>query len=323
VTCMALSPDGKSLYAGSKCGAVVQWSVVTGKRVIEHERVKEKKSQAQKQGQGLVYERHGKEGNVKGHSAEVLAMAISSDGKLLASAGRDRRVLVWDTATNTVLKALSGHRDAITALVFRRRSKQLFSGSLDRTIKIWNLENMSYVETLYGHQDHIISLDSLDKDRVLSCGSRDRSVRLWKVADESQLVFQGVKEMESIDCVAHLTESNFVSGAQDSTLALWDSLKKKPIVAIKNAHGDAWITSVAALRFGDLVASGSYDGVVKTWLCKPKDRRLQPVTIPPLDSTRFPTFWLVHSGILRCCPLMEDAVPSVAGNVNVSGTWLF
>ena len=55
--------------------------------------------------------------DVKGHTDEVLSLALSGDEKLLASAGRDRRVCVWDTETCEWVKAFSGHlghKDAVS-----------------------------------------------------------------------------------------------------------------------------------------------------------------------------------------------------------------
>lgn len=187
--------------------------------------------------------------------------------------GRDRRIIIWDTVESVLLRVFTGHRDAVASLAFRRRTHQLFSGSLDRTIKIWNLDQMAYVETLYGHQDCITSMDSLDKDRVVTAGARDRSLRLWKVVEESQLVFQGKPEMGSVDCVAMITEAFFLSGSEDGTLAVWDVQKKRPLAQVKSAHGENnWITAVAALKYGDVAASGSCDGRIRLWKCVPKVR---------------------------------------------------
>jgi len=273
VTCMVLSADAKYVFCGSKCGTIVQWSLATGEKLVEHERAEETDS-TQKQGGGKVYERHGNDRQgAQGHTAEILALAITSDGKMLASGGRDRRIIIWDTIESVLLRVFTGHRDAVASLAFRRRTHQLFSGSLDRTIKIWNLDQMAYVETLYGHQDCITSMDSLDKDRVVTAGARDRSLRLWKVVEESQLVFQGKPEMGSVDCVAMITEAFFLSGSEDGTLAVWDAQKKRPLAQVKSAHGENnWITAVAALKYGDVAASGSCDGQIKLWKCVPKVR---------------------------------------------------
>lgn len=108
---------------------------------------------------------------------------------------------------------------------------------------------MGYVETLFGHQDCITGMDALRSETAVSAGGRDRTVRFWKIVEESQLVFRGGgrskvrdvlegggldgldadaaergeevegrgrKEMKfvegSIDCVAMIDETTFVSG---------------------------------------------------------------------------------------------------------------
>lgn len=79
---------------------------------------------------------------------------------------------------------------------------------------------MAYTETLFGHQDSVTCVDSLDRERAISGGGRDRSVRLWKVVEESQLVFNG--HTSTIDCVAMINETNFVSGSEDGSVPiLW------------------------------------------------------------------------------------------------------
>jgi WD40 repeat protein len=44
----------------------------------------------------------------------VFAVAVSSDGRLLASGGADNMVRVWDLATNKVIKNFSGHTGPVT-----------------------------------------------------------------------------------------------------------------------------------------------------------------------------------------------------------------
>ena len=81
----------------------------------------------------------------------MLALAVSHDGALVASAGADKHVHVWDARSNMHVQAFPGHRDAVTCLSFRPGSRTLFSGSADRCVKIWSLDDMAYVDTLYGH----------------------------------------------------------------------------------------------------------------------------------------------------------------------------
>lgn len=54
--------------------------------------------------------------DVEGHTDEILALALSDDGRYLASGGRDRRVGVWDVQGDGIrwVKGFKGHRDAIS-----------------------------------------------------------------------------------------------------------------------------------------------------------------------------------------------------------------
>lgn len=192
-------------------------------------------------------------GDYKGHTGEILAVAASQDGKFVVTGGTDKKLIVYDAKSLNILRVFTHHRDSILSLAFRRGTNQLFSASADRTIKVWSLDELAYVETLFGHQDHVVDIDALGLERCVSVGSRDRTARLWKVVEETQLVFRGssfdkkrlppnidtrsVAHEGSIDRVAMLDEELFVTGSDNGSLALWSMQKKKPMAIIPQAHG--------------------------------------------------------------------------------------
>src|SRR4051812_18600176 len=58
----------------------------------------------------------------KGHRDGIFAVAVSPDGKLIASAGRDATVRVWDAAGNP-LHLLRGHGGQVLRVCFSRDGK--------------------------------------------------------------------------------------------------------------------------------------------------------------------------------------------------------
>lgn len=196
VTCIVVSTDSKFVFSGSKDCSIVKWCLQTAKKLKVIYRAKKETEDSQ-----------------QGHTDHILALAITSDNKFLASGSRDNLLKIWNPETMELLNTLKGHRDAISGLSFRRRSHNLFSCSFDRTVKIWNLDEMGYLETLFGHHDCITSIDSLTRERAITSGGRDSTVRIWKIIEESQLVFQG--NYGSIDCVKLVDEQHFVSGSDD------------------------------------------------------------------------------------------------------------
>ncbi|XP_024534000.1 U3 snoRNP-associated protein-like EMB2271 [Selaginella moellendorffii] len=282
VTALALTEDEKWGFSGSKDGLLLQWDVETGK-CFRYERPKPEKSA---------------EAGKKPSSSRILALAVDSSGRYLASGGPDRSVHLWDVRTQAHIQAFPGHRGAITSLAFRQGTTQLFSGSSDRTLKLWSAEDRSYMDTLFGHQSELVSVDCLRQERVLSAG-RDRTLRLWKVPEETQLVFRGyTASIESCCCI---TNGEFLSGADDGSVALWSALRKKPVYIAKSAHGpkveehrngetslpascgaiEAWVGAVATCRGSDLVASGAGDGKIQLWSVEDGNKSLKPLhTLP-------------------------------------------
>ncbi|KAK7503349.1 hypothetical protein BaRGS_00005270 [Batillaria attramentaria] len=274
VTCAVISPDSKSAFSASKDGSIIKWCLETYRKLHV-----------------MPGGRKGTEKTHVGHTACILCLAISSDGKYLAAGDANNIIHIWDPATCKLVHTFRGHRKPVTGVAFRRNTHQLFSASQDRMVKIWNLDEMAYVESLYGHQDAITAIDSLIRERAVTCGGRDRSVRIWKVMEESQLVFHG--HTGSIDCVSLINESSFITGGEDNCLCLWTVMKKKPVYMRRNAHGTSdgestqtveenWITAVASLQFTDLVASGSKDGCVRLWKCSADFRSLSPLFSVPV-----------------------------------------
>ena len=65
--------------------------------------------------------------------------AFSPDGALLATAGRDNHIKLWDMATGTQLATLEGHERPVLTLSFSPDGALLASGSGDNTVRLWGL----------------------------------------------------------------------------------------------------------------------------------------------------------------------------------------
>ncbi|KAI9315601.1 WD40-repeat-containing domain protein [Dichotomocladium elegans] len=274
VTAIALAENGSVFYTASKDCSIIKWDVKTLKKLHV-----------------FPGGRKGVEDFV-GHTDHILCLAISSDNQYLASGGRDKIINIWSVKDNTHVVAFKQHKDTVSGLAFRKGKNQLYSASWDRTVKVWNVDERGYVETLFGHQDQIADIDTLIRERCVTVGSRDKTARMWKIVEESQLVYRGGIQSKqkiengrplytegSLDCIAQVEESIFITGGDSGVISLWDINRKKPIFSQTEAHGintthsesegdintPFWITAVASLRYSDLFVSGSWDGFVRFW----------------------------------------------------------
>ncbi|KAM4118819.1 hypothetical protein ACJW30_03G011400 [Castanea mollissima] len=306
VTAVALSEDDSRGFSASKDGNILHWDVESGK------------SEKYQWPSEDIMRSHGAkdpQGSAKKHSRNVLALAVSSDGRYLATGGLDRHVHLWDTRTRGHIQAFPGHRGSVSCLTFRQGTSELFSGSFDRTVKIWNAEDRAYMNTLFGHQSEVLSIDCLRKERVLTVG-RDRSMQLFKVPEESRLVFRA--PASSLECCCFVSNDEFLSGSDDGSIELWTMLRKKPAHIVKNAHAllaanknleqknseiipnghlengnhsyesyhcqsaYSWVSSVTVCRNSDLAASGAGNGSVRLWGIESETKDVQPLFDLPL-----------------------------------------
>nr|QEX51182.1 U3 snoRNP-associated protein-like YAOH isoform X1 [Cymbidium ensifolium] len=300
VTAVTLAEDDHRGFSASKDGTILHWDVESRK----HEKYLWPN-------EDVLISHYAKapQTPISKRSKNVLTLAVSSDGRYLATGGFDRDVHLWDTRTREHIQAFHGHRGPVSCLTFRQGTSQLFSGSFDRTIKLWNAEDRTHMDNLFGHQSEVLTIDCLHKERVLTVG-RDRTMRLWKVPEESQLVFRA--PASSLECCCFINDSEFLSGSDDGSIELWSILRKKPTHIVKNAHAlssfheghlpkdsseglpngnhaggsstsvQSWVSSVAVCRGSDLVASGAANGVVRLWAIASDDKSIQTLFAYPM-----------------------------------------
>jgi WD40 repeat protein len=72
-----------------------------------------------------------------GHSGAVFGVAFSPDGTLLATAGYDQSVRLWDPANGAAVRILSGHADSVWGVAFSPDGTLLATGSWDKTSRLW------------------------------------------------------------------------------------------------------------------------------------------------------------------------------------------
>jgi len=84
----------------------------------------------------------------QGHSGLVYAVALSHDGRLLASGGAEGMVKLWDTSSGQLLTTLRGHSGVVWSVALSRDARLLASGGDDGVLRLWDAESGLLQRTL-------------------------------------------------------------------------------------------------------------------------------------------------------------------------------
>ena len=70
----------------------------------------------------------------------VWTIALSPNGKTIASGGHDGKVRLWDVETEKLVARWTGHTDLTRSLCWSVDGERVVSGSHDGTIRVWDVE---------------------------------------------------------------------------------------------------------------------------------------------------------------------------------------
>lgn len=172
ITSAVASDSGKFLFTSGKEGSIIKWDLTSGKKLNTIYKVKPADLDSTKRNKGKGKARE----EVKGHTDEVLALALSSDGKYLASAGRDRRLTVWDVEKDAWIKGFSpggmGHKDVISV----RTSLYHLCSVLDNHAHV---SLGSCFPGWYPHTIHRVARQNTETIRSIPLRSRLRRDTFW------------------------------------------------------------------------------------------------------------------------------------------------
>jgi WD40 repeat protein/serine/threonine protein kinase len=123
---------------------------------------------------------------LRGHAVGIFDASFSSDGRRLATAGRDRTAKVWD-ARDGALHVSLPHPADVRAVAFSAAGDLLATSAGDRRIRIWQAEQGRQLGAMEGHLDLPDDVEfSPDGGQVYSA-SRDGTARVWRSATSGLL----------------------------------------------------------------------------------------------------------------------------------------
>src|SRR5439155_10826333 len=120
---------------------------------------------------------------IKAHSDWVVAVAISPDGKTVASGGKDGMVRLWEVSTRKKRAEYgkTGH-GWVNCVAFSCGGRYLATGTTLATVQVWDLAKAKEYRSLVGHEGAISSVNFSPDGHKLLSGSEDTTALTWDVS---------------------------------------------------------------------------------------------------------------------------------------------
>ena len=155
VTAVAFAPDNQSLYTADSQpavrGTVRQWSVSERKPLADW----------------------------VAHADSIYALALSKDGKQLATAGGDEVATVWTLAGRKPRATLEGHQGAVYGVAFKSDGEQLATVSADHELLVWDLKTKLKMTEVRVHKGGVTGLGWTPDDKAIVTSCEDGLARVF------------------------------------------------------------------------------------------------------------------------------------------------
>lgn len=168
---------------------------------------------------------------LSGHSDEVWFVRFSHNGKLLASASKDKSVIIWDAArvysgaivgAEAVRHRLQGHTNEICFLSWSPDDSRLLSCGADNSILLWNVVTGEHIRTFKKHGKPVVACMWMPHGRTFFSGSADKKLYEWDAAS-GETVAQYPTTREIMDTALSKDGKRLVCCLADNDIVVYDT----------------------------------------------------------------------------------------------------
>lgn len=207
------------------------------------------------------------------HNGYVNSAIYSHDGDLIASAGIDGTIRIWNSERGEELHKVDAHQGSVNSVEFSPDTKFLVSGGDDGKVKFWRVGQE--LELVWTKQEHVSKVNaaifSMDGTRIVS-GGDNGILRIWHASSGTELLsFSG--HSGNVNSIRFTQNSqNIVSTGARNEVRIWDANSG---TLLKQLDGHKLtVNSAIASKGGEFIASVSLAQSLIIWNIKTEENEL-------------------------------------------------
>jgi serine/threonine protein kinase len=158
------------------------------------------------------------------HRGSIFTLALSPDGKTVATGGSNRVIRLQDSATGQERLLLTGHAGPVYGVAYRPDGKMLASGGWDHIIRLWDTATGDLLRSLDAPSRDVWSVAFAPDGKTLASVGQDGIVRVWDAETGGQLAALKGHDGAVHTVVFSTDGSRIASGGRDGTVHLWEAI---------------------------------------------------------------------------------------------------
>ena len=197
---------------------------------------------------------------------------FSDDGSIVAVAGRDGALHLWDTTTMSKEGTMEGNLHdggGFQALAFSPDKNLLASGGESKTVRLWDNQNYTELGTLSGHTGWITALAFSEDGNSFASGDAGNVIILWDLDTQKERVTiighkNTINALTFAPIGTPLYGNCLASGSIDGTIRFWNPNNGEELVLFTTGHTE-YVKAVAFSEDDSTLTSAAFNGTVDTW----------------------------------------------------------